>query len=187
MALTVLARPESSVLLVIDIQERLARAMRPADRDRVLRNGRKLIQAANLLGVPVFVTEQYPKGLGRTEECLRQLLPSSASWWEKTSFSCCRVPGLMAEIDRLDRRQVVLAGMEAHVCVLQTAIELLQAGQIVFVAEDATCSRDPARQRTAMARLRAAGAIVTCTESVIFEWLGDAAHPRFKEVAALLR
>jgi len=176
-----------SVLVVIDIQVKLARAMRPADRVEVLRNTRVLLEAAGRLGVPVLLTEQYPKGLGPTEPLLQLALPEGTFRIEKNSFSCCGESDFVTRLSGLRRRQVVLSGMEAHVCVLQTALELLDGGFEVFVVEDATCSRKPAHHRNAMERLRAAGVVIANTESVLFEWLREATHPEFKVLAALLK
>jgi nicotinamidase-related amidase len=173
-----LARAADSALIVIDIQERLAAAM-PA-RDPVVRATSMLIEAAALLGVPVVVTEQYPKGLGRTVADVALKLPESAARIEKTCFSA-------SSALTLTRPQVVLAGMEAHVCVLQTALELASAVREVFVVADAVCSRTEANYSNALARMQHAGIIVTNTESVIFEWLRDATHEHFRALSRLIR
>jgi nicotinamidase-related amidase len=173
-----LARAADSALVVIDIQERLAAAM-PA-RDAVVRATGILLEAAARLDIPVLVTEQYPKGLGPTVAELTARLPERAVRVEKTCFSGCSVLPLT-------RRQAVLAGMEAHVCVLQTALELAAAGREVFVAQDAVCSRAEANCANALARLAAARVVVTNSESVIFEWLRDAAHEQFRALSKLIR
>ncbi len=176
-----------SQLLLIDVQLRLAAAMPDADRARVLRYGAALSQAAGLLGVPVIATEQYPKGLGGTEPALREAMPAQTSMVEKMCFACTGEAGFRQVLAAQPRRQLVLAGMEAHVCVLQTAMELHAEGYQVFVAEDAVSSRNPSHQQNAMERLRQAGVVVTNTESVLFEWLRDASHPQFKAVSALIK
>jgi nicotinamidase-related amidase len=173
-----LARAAGSTLVIIDIQERLAAAM-PA-REAVIRSTGILLEAASRLDVPVLVTEQYPKGLGPTVAEVARKLPGSAIRIEKTSFSACAVLPPT-------RPQIVLAGMEAHVCVLQTALELAAAGREVFVVEDAVCSRSEANCANALARLRAAGVTVTNAESVLFEWLRDAAHEHFRLLSRLVR
>lgn len=167
-----------TALVVIDIQERLAAVM-PA-RDAVVRNTGILVQAAARLGVPVVVTEQYPKGLGATVSELAAGLPTTAVRIEKTSFSACGSLPLTA-------RQVVIAGMEAHVCVLQTALELAAAGREVFVVADAVCSRAGANSANALARMQTAGVIITNTESVVFEWLRDANNQHFRDLSKLIR
>ncbi len=172
-----LLRASDSALVVIDIQERLASAM-PA-RETVVRATGILLEAAARLDIPVLVTEQYSKGLGGTAPELCAKLPEGAVRIEKTSFSACAALPLT-------RPQVVLTGMEAHVCVLQTALELA-AGREVFVVADAVCSRTEANYENALARLRAAGVTVTNTESVIFEWVRDAAHEQFRYLSKLIR
>lgn len=183
-----LCRHESSVLLIIDVQTRLAAAMPDTDRTRVLRNGGILIEAATQLDIPILQTEQYPRGLGHTEPVLAERLEGKAQRLEKTSFSCCDATGFdAAACADPQRTQWILCGMEAHVCVLQTALELHARGLEVFVVEDAVCSRSAANHLNAMARLRQAGVIISNTESVLFEWLRDASHPQFKALTALIR
>lgn len=182
-----LARAEDSVLLLIDVQERLAAEMPQAAREAVIRNGRILLTAAARLGVPVLATEQYPKGLGPTVCELLQTLPPETVRVEKTCFSCLGAEPFAQALEGTGRRQAILAGMEAHVCVLQSALELSAAGRQVFVVEDACSSRNPHNHANAMARLRAAGVLVTNTESVLFEWLRDARHEQFKTISALVR
>jgi nicotinamidase-related amidase len=183
-----LAAAATSQLVVIDIQTRLAAAMPSAARERVLKNTAILLQAAGLLQLPVVATEQYPKGLGNTEAALAQHFPDGLDVVCKTCFASTGAAGFNTALDaHPGRHQVILSGMEAHVCVLQTAMELLGRGYQVFVAEDAVCSRDDANRHNAMARLRQAGAVITNTESVLFEWLRDAAHPQFKAVTALIK
>jgi nicotinamidase-related amidase len=173
-----LARAADSSLVLIDIQERLAAAM-PA-RDAVVRAAGILSEAAARLGIPVVATEQYPQGLGSTVAELAGKLPADAKRIEKTSFSAC---GALP----LGRPQVILAGMEAHVCVLQTALELAAAGREVFVVSDAICSRTEANRANALARLEKSGVVVTNTESVLFEWLRDASHEQFRPISKLIR
>jgi nicotinamidase-related amidase len=178
MHLAKLARASDSALVVIDIQERLAAVM--AGRESVLRKAGILVEAAVRLGVPLIVTEQYPKGLGATAPELAAKLPPETARVEKTTFSAC---GALP----LTRAQVVIAGMEAHVCVLQTALELAAAGREVFVVADATCSREDANYLNAIARMQAAGIVITNTESVVFEWLRDAGHRHFRDLSKLIR
>lgn len=183
-----LCAAETSQFVVIDIQVRLAAAMPPETRERVMKNSGILLQAARLLQVPTVVTEQYPKGLGNTEPAVAQHFSENLGVVCKTCFASSGAAGFDAALDaHHGRHQVILAGMEAHVCVLQSAMELLGRGYQVFVVEDAVSSRDDANRHNAMARLRQAGAVVTSTESVLFEWLRDASHPQFKAVTALIK
>ena len=177
---------DRSLLLMVDLQEKLLAAMHADDRVQVLASGKRLLAAATELDVPVLATEQYPKGLGSTDPGLRALLPAAGRSFDKTSFSCCGARGLLQALPA-DRPQVVLFGIEAHVCVLQTALDLSARGRQVFVVEDGTCSRDPGHKHNALARLRQAGITVTNHESVLFEWLRDARHEAFKAVSALLK
>jgi nicotinamidase-related amidase len=182
---SLIARRDHSQLVVIDVQEKLAAAM-PADAmQAVARNCGILLQAAALLEIPALYTEQYPKGLGQTViELMPWLTPDMRV--EKTVFSCCAEPRFCRQLTS-DRPQVILAGMEAHICVLQTALELQQMGRQVFVAEDAVLSRDLANKANALARLRHAGVIVSNTESIVFEWLGRAEGEAFKQISQLVR
>ena len=182
-----LCRQHDSQLLIIDIQDRLLAAMPQPERVRVLKNSSALVSAARLLGVPLLATEQYPKGLGPTDSSLRNDLISHGKIHEKSSFSCCGAEGFNGAVERQSRTQIVIAGIEAHVCVLQTALEMQHRGYQVFVVEDATCSRRPEHHANAMQRLRQAGVIVTTMESVLFEWMRDASHPHFKVISQLVK
>jgi isochorismate hydrolase len=187
MTKSTLARAADSVLVVIDIQDRLAEAMDPAARAGMVRNTRLLLQTAALLGVPVLLTEQYPRGLGPTSPEVLEMLPAGAPRVAKTCFACTGSSEFIEALDATGRPQVILAGMEAHVCVLQSAMELLVVRPEVFVAADACCSRHAANHANAMERMRAAGVVVTNTESVMFEWLRDSRQKHFKAVSALIR
>jgi nicotinamidase-related amidase len=151
----------------------------------VLGNCGILLQAAKLLNVPSLYTEQYPKGLGATMPELAQwLLPSARV--EKTCFSCCEESAFSDQLDDT-RNQIVLAGMEAHICILQTALQLQEMGHQVFVVEDAVLSRNPLNHANAMSRLRHAGVVVSNTESVVFEWLKVAEGDVFRQIVKLIR
>lgn len=182
-----LARADASVLVVVDIQERLFATMAEADRARVERRVGQLLGAAETLGVPVIATEQYPKGLGPTVPAVAAALPAAATRLDKTAFSCCGADPFLEALAITGRGQVVLAGIESHVCVLQTALDLEARDLDVHVAIDATCAREPANAANAAERLRQAGVVVTNAESVLFEWLRDAAHEHFKAVSRLLK
>jgi nicotinamidase-related amidase len=170
--------------LLIDLQERLLDAMPEDARAAVERNTGRLIEAAHLLDVPIEITLQYPRGLGPVSGHLGGLLDTGDGRTEKTAFSCCADDGL---VRRLTGADVVICGTETHVCVLQTTLELLAAGETVFVVEDAVCSRDPRLKANGMERMRDAGAVITNHESVLFEWLRDAADPKFRAVSRLIR
>lgn len=177
----------ASALLVVDLQERLGAAMPAKVLNRVVANTRLLGRSAALLEVPTIATEQYPQGLGPTLEAVAESLPDSAPCLAKQAFSCCGDAGVAAALAATGRGQVVVAGMEAHVCVLQTALDLAAAGHGVFVVEDAICSRRLENYQNALDRLRQCGVQVVSAESVVFEWLGDADHPQFRSIQALLR
>jgi nicotinamidase-related amidase len=174
--------PANSVVVVIDVQDKLLAKIPTAA--ALVRNVAFLIDTAQVLGVPVTATEQYPKGLGpTTPELARRLPPDRPA---KTAFSCCGADNFLHELRRLERPNVVLAGMETHVCVSQTACDLLAAGLTVVLPVDALAARNALDHDTALRRLERAGAIPTSVEAVAFEWLADAAHPQFKAVSKLV-
>lgn len=175
---------QRSCLLVIDVQERLLPAM--AEGGNVVANAAVLIKAANRLGIPVLLSEQYPKGLGPTVAALSALVPEGLAV-AKTEFSCAAAPGYLDRLRATGRDQLVLAGIEAHVCVLQTALQFRSLGYAVFVVADAVSSRKPESVGLALARMREAGAVPVTTEMVLFEWLGRAGTAEFKELSALIR
>lgn len=175
-----------SILVIVDVQEKLLPAI--SGSGRLLGRLNLLLEAARTLGVPVLVTEQYPKGLGPTVEPLRRNLPAGTMTMEKTSFSCSAAPGFRDRLAATGRDQVVIAGIEAHVCVMQTAIELAaDPARPVFVVADAVSSRRPEDARSALDRMRAAGIAILPAESTVFEWLRDAAHPVFKALQPALK
>jgi nicotinamidase-related amidase len=180
----VTARSDDSVLVVIDVQERLAAAMPNTVRKRMIEQINVLLTAAKKLSIPVIVTEQYPRGLGSTEVDLQ--LPPQANVIEKTAFSCVKAEGFSALLEHTGRKQIILAGMETHICVLQTAIDLTKQDYEVHVIEDAVCSRSKMNQYNALQRLRVHGATISNVESALFEWLEDASHPAFKELSKLI-
>jgi nicotinamidase-related amidase len=178
--------PDQTILAVIDVQERLFNAMDAERRDEMVRNVKLLLQAARRLDVPVLVTEQYPKGLGHTLPELRALLGEAAPI-EKTAFSCCAASGFVDRLRAAGARRVALVGIEAHVCVLLTALDLVRLGLEVEVVADAVCSRRPANMEIGLAQARQAGAVITATETVVFRWLGHADHEAFRELTKLVR
>jgi nicotinamidase-related amidase len=171
-----------TALLVIDVQEKLMVKIPQAD--ALVHNLAFLIDAARLLKMPVVATEQYPRGLGPTVPELAQRLPERP---DKVAFSCCAVPSVVHGFRTGARPKVLLAGIEAHVCVLQTALDLLAQDFRVFVAADAVGSRYAVDREFALRRLEQAGAVVTTSEAAVFEWVGGAGHPQFKQISALIQ
>lgn len=173
-----------AVLAIVDVQERLASAM--SERGKVIENCLHLIEAARLLGIPLVVTEQYPRGLGPTVEEIQGALPHHHRA-EKLSFDCCREESFMDALSSLGRRTVLLTGMETHVCVLQTCLGLLDAGYGVHVVGDAVCSRRGDNHAAALELMRDAGAVITCTETVLFQLLERAGTPEFKAISKRIK
>ena len=186
--------PTRSTLVLIDLQGRLLPLVhRPA---LVLEAARRLLKLAELFAVPVVLTEQYPKGIGPTEPSLRELfdrLSNPGRFLEKTAFSCCGDPAFEGLLRQArpglanPRHQIVVAGIEAHVCVLQTVLELREAGYEVQVCWDAVSGRGAEYRQHALERMAAAGATLTNHESVGFEWARHKNHPGFKALSALLK
>lgn len=177
----------NSLLCVIDIQTKLIEAMPEADSADVLANSCRLIKAAAILNIPVLLTEQYPKGLGSTVSSITKNLPDNTQIFDKNGFSCCAAEGYCLALETSKKQQVILIGQESHVCVLQTALELLQRSYQVYVVEDAVCSRNGKHKLLAMNRMQKLGITITNHESVLFEWLQGAGHPDFKTITALLQ
>ncbi|MCW8900373.1 MAG: hydrolase [Gammaproteobacteria bacterium] len=182
-----LCHAQHSQLLIIDIQDRLASAM-PADvLEKVIKQNNVLLNAASELGIPVIHSEQYPKGLGNTVAEISQHIPDTGVSIEKTCFSCSEADGFYDVLAKNKRQQIVITGIESHICVLQSAIQLQRHGYTVYVVEDAVCSRKKSNHKNAIKRLRQSGVIITNVESVVFEWLRDASHPAFKTISALIK
>lgn len=173
-----------SVLLVVDVQARLAPAI--DDATAAVDNNRRLLLAAQRLGVPVVVTEHYPKGLGATVEALQPHL-AGATVIEKIHFGATREPGFVERLRQLGRPQVILTGMETHICVLQTGLGLQQAGFELALVADASSSRTPANREAGLARLRQHGAEIVTTEMVVYEWLERAGTEDFRALLPLVR
>lgn len=173
--------------LLVDLQEKLANAMPPDGLARLERNVLALVEGAKALDVPLLVTEQYPQGIGATLPAIRAALPEGVTPIEKVEFSCLLVPAVRGELERLGRRQIVVAGMEAHICVFQTARDLAAAGYQVFVPYDAVLSRVDDNRRVGLELAQRAGAVTTATETVLFDLLGRAGTPEFKAVSRLIK
>jgi nicotinamidase-related amidase len=178
----------TALLCVIDIQERLAAAM--PEREPVIEAARKLIVSARRLAVPIVVTEQYPRGIGPTEPAIVEALGDDYRPLEKLHFSCYQEAAFAVCLDdaaQSGRRQVIVCGMETHVCLLQTSLDLLDDGFQVHVAADAVCSRNAEHKRLALEQMRHAGAVVTCVEAAVYQMLGAAGTPEFKDLLPLYR
>jgi len=171
-------------LVVVDIQERLLPAI--FEQERVVQNAVRLLQGAAVLQVPIFATEQYRKGLGRTVPEVAAAIPGFAPI-EKLEFSACGAAGFVPALQAAQVADAVLCGIEAHVCVSQTCLDLLEKGFGVFVAADAVSSRTPENYRLGLDRMRAAGAVIVSTEMVLFELLERAGTEEFKQILALVK
>lgn len=178
---------ERTALVVIDVQERLFPAMDADHREEVMRNIKVLTAAARRLQLGTLVTEQYPKGLGHTLQEVKDALPPEVQPVEKVAFSCLEVDAFRSRLAATGARQLLLAGIEAHVCVLMSALDLLAEGYAVHIVADAVTSRTQANWRLAMDQLRQAGAVVTTTETVLFQLLRQADTDDFRELARLIR
>src|SRR4051794_12919140 len=169
-------------LLVVDVQEKLLEHIQ--HRDAVVANALRLVKAAQHLAMPVWATEQYPKGLGPTIEPIAALIPQRPA---KTTFHCCAVPQLLEQLYGRQIRHVTLVGIEAHVCVAQTALELLGLGFLVQVPADAVGSRHKIDWEFSLRRLEHAGVIVSTSEAALFEWTECSDRPEFKAISALIQ
>lgn len=179
-----LVQLDNSIVVLIDLQQRLLAALANDVRESLIKQVTVLLQAANSLKIPVLATEQYPKGLGHTDP---QLMPYiTTRIVEKTCFSSADVADFMTQLTVSNKQQIVLVGMETHICILQTALALQAQGKQIFVMEDAVGSRTSQNKHNALQRLKQAGVIVSNTESVLFEWLRDANHHCFRELSKLI-
>lgn len=176
-----LIEPSQCTLLIIDLQLRLLPAIEGGD--QVVQNAAKLLQCANLLSINACLTEQLPERLGQTTDELIQHLRGPC--FEKSAFGAARDQRLLDELN--PRREVVIVGTETHVCVLQTALQLLEQGLSVRVVSDACGSRTQENKQAGLNRMQQAGASLVTTEMVIFEWLGDAEHAKFRDALALIK
>ncbi len=175
-----------SLFLLVDPQERLLSALPGARAEALAQRWRLLLKAAELLDIPTIVTRQYPKGLGVLPGTLAQALPAAVVCRDKTTFSCLADPAI-AGLFEGERDQVVVAGIETHVCVLQTAFDLLDRGITPFVVADACGSRHRESHDLATTRFAHSGVPLVTAESAVFEWLRDAAHPRFRDLAPFIK
>ncbi|MBM4103298.1 MAG: hydrolase [Planctomycetes bacterium] len=171
-------------LVLIDVQEKLLRVMQ--NPDGLVKHCGILIQIAKALNIPILWCQQYPKALGLTAGPLTELL-NGLSPMDKLSFSCGGAPGFAERLEALNTEAAVLCGIESHVCVFQTAMDILHQGLKVHVIADAVGSRTEENRQIGLSRMAAAGAVISSTEMFLFELLRTAEHPKFKELAALIR
>ncbi len=169
-----------SALLVVDVQEKFVPVI--ANCDRVVFNIRRLVDGAKILGVPVVATEQYPKGLGSTVPELAERLGPIP---EKLTFSCSGCPEVFTNLRDEGIHKILIVGIETHVCVQQTVLDLLGDGWRVYLAVDAVSSRNEIDRETALRRMDSSGAVLTTTEAALFEWCQVAGTPEFKEISRL--
>ncbi len=178
---------DNAVLLIVDIQERLLPAM--ANPEKIEAKSAKLIEGAHLFKLPIIVTEQYPKGLGPTTPAILEALgdPESYTVIAKASYSVLEEPAVVEALEACGRKTVLLAGIEGHVCVQQTALDLLARGYDVFLVQDCISSRSPEDLEYARARMREAGVLSTTMESALFEVCVTSKAPEFKALSALVK
>lgn len=185
------ARRGDAVVIIVDVQEKLAAAM--PERERVLSAIGRVAKTAALVGVPIIVTRQYPRGLGGVDPGLDGLVDGVRADGglvlsaDKVTFDCFGEPGFVEALDSTGRRQLVVVGMETHICVTQTALSGLAEEYDVHVVADACCSRQASSHEIALARVREAGAVVTTTESVMYELVGAAATDEFRALLAIVK
>jgi nicotinamidase-related amidase len=182
MSMTERLTARQGALLVVDLQEKLLARME--DRARVIGNAVRLLRAAEALHLPAWATEQYPEGLGPSVPEIAAIIADRPS---KSTFHCCAVPQFLEKLYGRNVRHVTVCGIETHVCVAQTAIELLRLGFRVQVAADAVASRHKLDRDVSLRRLEQAGAVISTTEAVLFEWVERADRPEFKLISELVK
>ncbi len=175
-----LIQQDNSCLLVVDIQGKLVPAV--ADNETMIKHSKWLIEVATILDIPLLTSEQYPQGLGGTIEEIDQLLPSDGKM-EKIHFSCASDNSCLEKINSSQRNQIVIIGMEAHVCVMQTAFGLKDAGKEVYIVADAVGSRNPADKDLALQRMREYGIHIVSREMVAFEWMQKSGTAEFRKIS----
>ena len=179
-----LLKPDSTALLIIDIQERILPVI--SNHERVVEYTLKLIKGFRALGLPIYYTEQYPKGLGPTARLIMDEL-GDLKPFDKMSFSCSGAGELFNEFKQKNLSQIVVCGVESHVCVQQTVLDLIENGLQVNLAADAVSSRKEIDYLTALDRMRHHGVEVTTTEAILFELLNVCGTPQFKEVSKIVK
>jgi len=175
---------EDSAAVIVDIQERLLPHIHAGD--IILSNCLKLIEGLKILSIPALITQQYTKGLGPTVPSIINLFPEFR-YVEKVSFSCCGEPAFEKEIEQLNKNNIILCGIETHVCVLQTCLDLLASGNRLVIVEDCISSRKANDKIVAIERMRQEGAIITTYESLLFELTRSAGNDIFKSISAIVK
>ena len=173
-----------SLLIVIDVQDRLVNAL---DKDIVVKRTQTLVKSAKILNIPVIFTEQYPKGLGPTVPAVKDYAPQDSVFFPKTSFNVLSEDGFADMLQKYGKKQIVICGIETHICVHQTTSALLNAGYEVYVCKDACASRNKYEFKQGIELMESDGAKISCLEIILFEWLKGAKHPKFKEAQALIK
>jgi|CXWL01.1.fsa_nt_gi nicotinamidase-related amidase len=176
-----------AMLVVVDVQERMLGAITTSPAERIVQRIARLVEAARILDIPVLYTEQNPAGLGATDSRLAKLLGSAGKPIVKTTCSCWRDATFRVAIQATKREHVILCGLESHVCVQQTALDLLRVDYAPFVATDAVGSRDPGDMKAALDRMSQSGVVLSTSEALLFELVERCDHPRFKEILRLVK
>ena len=180
-----LLNTDTSLLLIVDIQEKLIAAQH--NKDEIAKNASILTEAAKILNIPTVLSEQYPKGLGSTINLIKNKLSQAAHFFEKTSFNCCCESGFNELIKSFGRKQIFVCGIESHVCVHQTVYDLISLGYEVHIIQDAISSRKEYEYKIGLERMINNGAIPSCTEMALFELIKGAKHPEFKAIQNLIK
>lgn len=176
---------ENSLVLIIDIQEKLLNCI--YNKEIVDKKSQIISKMSNILNLPVIVTEQYPKGLGSTVTQIKDCLGENVTYFEKTDFNALADSKLVEKLSELNRKQIIILGIETHICVHQTVAELLRNGYNVTVVSDACGSRCEKEYQNGLENMKANGAKIKTSEMILFELLKTAKHPKFKEVQALIK
>lgn len=176
---------EDSLILIIDIQEKLLNAV--FNKEKVEKKSAIIAETAKILGIPVVITEQYPKGLGNTISAIKETLAENSEVFEKTAFSALSNENILNAIKKHNKKQIIVLGIETHICVSQTTSALLNLGYEVNVIKDACGSRAEVEYNAGLERMKDNGAFIITTEIALFEWLKSAKHPDFKAVQALIK
>jgi len=179
-----LLRKDDTLLVIVDIQTKLLNVM--FEKERLISSCRKLIQAGKLLGIPMVMTEQYPEGMGRTDPKISELL-QDAGIIEKLSFSCCEVEEFNQKMAGFGKKQIVMIGIESHICILQTVHDLIQQGYFLYIPYDGVSSRKEGDYKNALERMSQAGAVIGSVESAVFELMEKAGTPIFRQISKLIK
>ncbi len=175
---------DDCLLLLIDVQEKLVAML---EKNTVVKKSNILIQSANILGIPTIITEQYPQGLGKTVDFIAEHIKDNTFVFEKTAFSALKDEGFLDKLKSFGKKQIIVGGIEAHICVHQTVADLLENGFEVYVVKDACASRKKDDFKSGIKLMEQNGAKISATEAVIFELLKTSKHPHFKEIQTFIK